>query len=457
MSGTDAGKLPVLASLVLGAVLALALISSSPLTELHPIFLLALPLMCLAVLGMVVSPRTVVLGLIFSRVLLDPLLNTTKSEGGFGFGAVFNLAIVVLTAYLMLSQPRPAWTRGAFFKSWVVFIAVCVAAAAFSPFPAGGMRGIFNLLSYLCMAMIPSYLGPEKNDKKFWIGALFLSTLLPVMIANLDMARGGTPSVDAGNRILGTFTHPNILGFYLVWVMMLALFVIKSGLFRLNGLQRILMTGYFLNLIVLLAATRTRNAWICAWLFFFAYGVIKERRYLIYCGALLAAGLSVSTVATRMTDIFSQNSVEVNSLAWRFQVWGDSLPAILEKPFLGHGVGSFRELSSSFLVANKEGAEAHSVYIQLLFEAGAAGLIAYAAIFWNLIRDFFRRFRRSFGGLSAEYALALSYLFIYLLIGVADNLLGYLTLNWYVWFFIGVLLKATRFQRTSGPAGAEGT
>jgi O-antigen ligase len=161
----------------------------------------------------------------------------------------------------------------------------------------------------------------------------------------------------------------------------------------------------------------------------------------------LIAGVSVSSVASRVTDIFSQNSTQVNSFTWRTQVWRDSMPWIMRKPFFGHGLGSFHTLSPNFLVFNKRGAEAHNVYIQLLFEAGLAGFVTYVAIFWNLVREFYWRLKRSSKELSAEYAIALSYIFIYFLSATADNLLSYLTLNWYVWFFIGVLLKATKFQR----------
>jgi O-antigen ligase len=297
------------------------------------------------------------------------------------------------------------------------------------------------------MAILPSLIDPLKNDKKFWIKILVFSSVAPLMIANLDMVRGGVVFEDAGNRILGTFTHPNILGFYLVWLLVVVLYVFKSGLFRLTRTTVFLLVVYLANIFVLLVATKTRNAWICAWLLCFLYGVFKEKKYIAVAVGLLCAGFLFSSVSSRMTNIFEQHGKQENSFSWRVKVWKDSMDAIGERLPFGHGLGCFRALSGDFLTENRKGAEAHNVYVQLLFEMGLAGLVSYLAIYACLFREFYWRYKTSAGGLSREYAVMLAYLVIYLASGTGDNILYYLTLNWYGWFFLGVILKSARFQR----------
>lgn len=414
----------------------------------HSIFLLALPLACILFLGIVTKPKWVVIFLIFSRVLLDPFLNTTKTDsGGIGFGAVLNVLVILVTVFLGLKNYSAPFFRSGFFKSWILFLGVCLAAVVYSPFPMMGARGFSNLLSYLCMAMLPSLIDPEKNDKKFWIKALLFSSIAPVIIANIDLARGGRVFEDAGSRIMGSFTHPNILGFYLVWLVVLVAVVFKSGLFRLSWIQKGLLSAYTLNIVALLIATRTRNAWICVWLLFFFYGIFKERKYILFSIGVLFAGFFLSGVASRMTDLFEAGGARENSFSWRLQVWKDSFASIGERWIFGHGLGSFRALSSDFLTQNKKGAEAHSVVVQLLFEMGLAGLLSYLLIYGILFREFCGRIKKTVFGLSKEYALVTAYLVVYLVSGIADNLLSYLALNWYCWFFFGVILKSMRFQR----------
>ncbi len=440
-------KLPILISLVFAGLLSILFIKLIPLAEFNPIFILATPLLCVLFIGVMLKPKWVLVGLIFTRTLMDPMLNASKAGSSLGFGAVVNILVILIPIFLVLKDRSVPILRSAFLKKWIFFLIVCLITVVSSPHPLMGIKVFFNLLSYLCMALLPSLIDPQKNDKKFWIKILILSSILPVVFANLDLARGGVPMADSANRIQGTFTHPNILGFYLVWVMMLVLYIFKSGLLRLSYFKKFLLLLYGLNLTVLLVATKTRNAWICAWLLLFLYGLFKERRYIYYSLGILIFGFFLSGVASRVTDLFVHNTSRENSFAWRLDVWKDSLGSIMEKWMLGHGLGSFRELSRNFLIENKKGAEAHSVYIQLLFETGIVGLFAYLSIYWNLFREFYWRFKKSVLGLRAEFAIVIIYLIVYLVSGLGDNMLYYLTLNWYCWFFIGVVLKSVRFQR----------
>jgi O-antigen ligase len=451
MNTMYAGKLTLWSSLLFGVLFGALFMELLPLAESHPVFLLALPLACLLCVGVVLQPAIVVTLLLFSRALLDPLLNTTRGwgSGSIGFGAVLNLCVILMTFGLALKNPVPMF-KSPFSKCWAFFLLICFAAVVYSPFQRVGMKLFFNLLSYFCMALLPCLVHPERNDKKKWIKILLLSSILPVLAANIDMLKGGSFSMDlvTGNRLLGSFTHPNILAFYLVWVMALVLYVWKSGLFHPTKLQNRLLEIYLINLFVLLIETKTRNAWIGAWLLFFIYGILKEKKYVLYCVVLAIAGLFLTQVTSRLSDLFTNAGPQgLNSLAWRMNVLKSSWTVTLDRWLLGHGLATFRELSGSFVLTERRGVDAHNVYLQLMFEAGIVGLAAYLSIYWQLMRAFYQRIKYAAGHLSNEHAVVLAYTLVYLINGMGDNLLYYLTLNWYCWFFWGVLLKAMQYQR----------
>jgi len=417
-----------------------------------PVFLFALPFVCLLFLIVALDIRLMVTLILFSRALLDPVLNMTKGEsGGLGFGAVLNLFVLMLTfalGFRHIGELR----NNRLFKSWLPFLVVCLVAVFYSPAPFTAIRFFFNLTSYLCMALLPFLIDSHVNDKKRWIKVLAWSSVLPVIFANVDLVRGGRTFEDAGSRILGTFTHPNILAFYLVFAIALFFYILKSAHFRVTGWRKAVILLYMANLFFLLLGTKTRNAWISCWLLFFIYGLIKERKYLVISLLAVVAGMALPQIADRAGDLGGGSSQRMNSLEWRVELWKSAMPWIKERFFFGYGLSTFSQYSRSFfLLERKVGVDAHNTYVQILFETGIAGLLAYVAIYIGIIRAFFSRVRAGLPKLSAEYAVVLSYVITYLLSSVADNMFYYLALNWYFWFLIGVMLKAMRFHAVLNP------
>ncbi|HTL71345.1 MAG TPA: O-antigen ligase family protein [Candidatus Eisenbacteria bacterium] len=446
MLNSPVSKLNVTFALCAGLALGVLFLQVLPLAGFHPFFLLAVPLMCLLFLGIAWNTKGMIVLLLFSRVLLDPLLNLTKVDSlGLGFGAVLNLFVLLLTGLLLLRDPS-ILGRQRLFVRWFFFLAVCMAAAAYSPFPVKAVKLLFNLASYFAMLLLPFLVDARVNDKRFWVKALAASSVLPVLAADVDLMRGGHMFEGVGARVLGTFTHPNILAFYLVWVVALVLYLFKSAHFRMNGWQKAGLLVFLADVFVLLLATKTRNAWISCWLFFFVYGLLKEKKFAVFAVFAAAVALAVPQIASRTSDLSSQGG-SLNSFAWRVELWKSSLPSIREKWLLGHGLASFQELSRGFFSYERtHGADAHNTYVQILFESGLVGLLSYLALYASLFGVFFNRVRKGFGRLSAEYAVVLAYLVSYLLSSFADNMFYYLALNWYFWFFVGVMLKATQFH-----------
>src|SRR5262245_28258329 len=141
MSNAVTGRPASFAAAFCGFALGVLFLKTLPIAEKNPAFLLALPLMCLLALGLVLQPRAVVALLIFARVLLDPVLNLTKSGGGLGFGAVLNFAVVAMT--LLFVMGVPGIFRSSIVRAWLLFLFIGALSMAFSPDRMSSFRLLF--------------------------------------------------------------------------------------------------------------------------------------------------------------------------------------------------------------------------------------------------------------------------------------------------------------------------
>jgi len=392
--------------------------------------------------------------LLFSRALLDPFMNTTKVAilgEGFGIGGALNLIVIIFTVVSVLKDNRES-IKNYPVRWWIIFLILCFLAIIYSPVHEKALKLFINLTSYFCMLVLGLHCVKTKIDKKFWIKIIIYSSLLPVLFANLDLLKGGRFYEDAGNRISGTFTHPNILAFYLVLITAIVFLVLKGEAFNLSRGKVNILRLYILNLLVLLFATKTRGAWISCWSLIFIFGLLKDKKYLLLAVILPPLFMVNPLVSERIRDILTNNSYSrggrLNSLAWRMRLWQSSISSIKERLFFGHGLASFELLSERFFVANMDrslsrGVPAHNVYLSLLFEVGVIGLLSYIFIFFTILKKIFLRMKTVLNKTPFEYAIVFSYILSYLISSFSDNMLYYLAFNWYSWFFIGIILKAT--------------
>lgn len=439
-------------TLLLSWVAGLALLKIMPILSLKPLYLLALPLAALFFTVLVIKPKWVLILLFLSRPLLDNLLNLTKvnvSAGqGLGIGAMFNLAIIVLAVFLSFyygSFPR----QNKVVRYWLIFLFFMFLAVWYSPFRFGAMRLYFNYLSYFAMFTIPFLVIKTKEDFIFWIKIFAWSFVLPIFCADIDLLQGGRYYPDAGMRIAGTFTHPNILAFYLVLGLTLYFYILKSNLFRLKRALTWGMKLLMLNMMFLLVATKTRNAWLACFGVFFIYGLLKDRKLLLVLLLLIPLSLCVPQIHERVITVYDSKAegyAGVNSFEWRIRMWKSSLPKIAQRPLQGYGLTSFKPMSEQFSDIGRN-MGAHNAYLETLFETGIVGLLSFLGLFISLLIFFFQNMTKASSQLQAKlWALILSYVISYMIICSADNLSYYLVFNWYVWFFIGLMLVSERFS-----------
>lgn len=438
-------------ALVLSVVFGLALTALMPFLTAHKIMFVAFPCAAAFFLMLVVKPRATFLLIFMTRPILDLILNLTKVDVGgqdVGFGAILNLLIIVLAVFLIFYEgvfPR----NNPVIRNWIFFLAIMFFAMVESPYIGRGVRLYANYLSYFSMFLIPFLIIKDRKDFIFWLKMFAWSFVLPVIYANIDLLHGGQFYADAGQRIKGPFSHPNILAFYLTLGITFYFYLLKSGFFKFRRLAFWTLVLFMLNMAVLLLATKTRNAWIASFGGFLIYGLLKDRKALVLMFLLMPALLLVPAVKDRVVTAFNgKGSLDydgINSFEWRLKMWKSSIPMIAKRPLQGYGLSSFVPMSRGFSIVGSNGA--HNMYVEALFESGMFGLFSLLALLFKPLIIFFKNMYQVFNRReSVVWAIVIGYLISYIVICAADNLSYYLALNWYVWFFIALMILSKRFM-----------
>lgn len=407
-------------TLMVSLVAAWVVLQSAGMIGGNSMVLVAVPfLLLLALLTMMDLRYPLILILLF-RPLLDPLLNGL---------------VLLLTGLLLIKEPV-SLKRVVSRYNWLVFLLLCSVSLFVSVDPGRGFRLILNFLSYFCLFLLPFLLVKKKEDLLFWLRVLLSGGFFVLVSGLVDYFRGGALYLDAGIRIKGTFSHPNILAFYLVLLIVICIFVLQERIRLISRFQPFLLTCMLLLSGFLLVETKTRNALIALWLLLLIYSALRDRRYLLPLLLTPLAALLVPSLNERILEIVKPSPALTNSLdsfAWRVSLWESALPLVWHSPFIGHGLASFQPLSPGFSkMAVKGGSPAHNVFMELAFEIGLPGLIAYLSIHGVILSTIVKKRK------SEIRFLVVALIGSFCVISLADNILYYLAFNWYYWFFVGL-------------------
>lgn len=448
-------------AVVAALALALALAGSQAIARDVLLWLLAASAAIGGTLLLAVDKRTLFFAIIALRASCDPLFDAMRSDSSaasVGVGAALN-ALVILIAGLYALQ-RPKLVKRHVLGLWSAFLLAAALATLLAPERGNAVRLLLVQVSYGAVFAIAFHLVKTEADVRACLLALLCSSVLPVAAALLELATGtsimaAAPGLgDDEFRIKATFNHPNIFAFYLVLMMAVILYIQKRRAAPLAPVAKASLWLYMGLLLVLLVATRTRSAWLACLLVFAGYGFFFQRRFLLYALCIPPLLLLDSGVRERVMELSSAHEVaagntDLNSYAWRLVLWRAGL-AWMDRShaFFGYGLDSFKFYSPRFFpLEGRDTWDPHNVYVQLFFEAGLFGLLAFLALFFRLLM----RLRR---GLSTDLpgtVITMLVVASYLVVAYADNMLYYLSFNWYFWFFVGVVCAQAALRRPAPP------
>ena len=374
--------------------------------------------------------------LILVRVSIDPIIEATRA-GALSAGALMNL-LVLLIAFLMFVE-KPKMVSAVVIPMWLPLVLVMALASMRAPELGKGIRVFLGNMTSVAVFIVPFYLKQCQKNLSFTIRIVLWSSVVPAFYALVDFSQGGMGGVD-GNRVSSVFVHANIFAFYLLVVITLAFYMAKSHVLKVSRTQRWILFAYIGVLLVDLMLTKTRSAWAACVLVFLMYGLIFERRYLIYLviGGMLA--MLVPDVRDRLLEldaakVYWTNNMPSNSYEWRQMLWESGIGYMKWSSLpLGYGLQSFAFYSIDFFpLANGGNWGAHNVYVQWLFEAGILGLLCAAWLYFRL----FSILKLGIKGDKLGTVIIVTVVIEYLVVSYSDNMLDYLAFNWYFWFVVG--------------------
>jgi O-antigen ligase len=340
----------------------------------------------------------------------------------------------MIALLLVLEKPKLFPKKLALF--WLPFMAIALFGVVQSPEKVDAIRTYLTLISYFAIFIIAVYLVRTPADFNKSIRLVVWSSVIPVIYGIVDTVLNMR---DGSFRLQGTFSHPNIFAFYLVLVISLSLYLIKTKIVPLKNFGRICVSFNMLVMLAELLLTQTRSAWVACFVIFLFYAIILERKYLFYLSLLPVVVLLIPSVRDRLVNLDSSNEVyqyaELNSFSWRVSLWKSALRWMEAAKYIaGYGLEAFPFHSRTFfLKAGTINWGAHNVYIQLVFELGILGLMSFFALFVNVARHLKSLFKTEPLG----FFILLALIAEYLVVSASDNTLVYLVFNWYFWFVLG--------------------
>lgn len=376
--------------------------------------------------------RRTLYAIILIRSALDVVFESLRlDEGGMSPGAVLNGLIIMLGLVVLLrkglSMPRTP------LLFWIAYLGYSLLSLLHSPDFFEGFRlflGQFSaaMIFFIAANVITTRKHAEELIKYVIYSSFAVSFFAIIQYVFIDKLSG---------RLQSTFEHPNILAFYLVLVILALFYLPQINPQIKNPRWKMIRLVYAPFLLIMLVLTETRSAWIAIMAAFLLYSTLINRK-MLFCLILVPPLLLVPAISDRLTDLGTsgsvqdvQSGVQLDSYSWRQLLWQYALIDSSDARTAGKGLGSFRSNSQRFFPL-EDTADAHSAYIQTLYETGVIGLALYIAVFGaNLVTIWKTRTNRK----SAMIAIGL--VVCYLLESYSDNTLYYLSYNWYFWAFIG--------------------
>jgi O-antigen ligase len=356
--------------------------------------------------------------------------------GGPGIGGFVNASIIGIA--LLVVSKEDAVRKQPLLMAWAWFFATTAYGFLLAPSKGDSLRFILAWVSNFAVFYCAATFVTSMKDFRTVLRVIVASSLIPVAYGMVQVAGAGLGAL-SGSRVQGTFTHPNIFAFYLAFVICIVFYQLKSPLQGGGLFRKAALVLWMAVLAAMLVCTQTRSAWLVCLALFLCFGLLYERRYLLYLLAACCLALMVEPIRDRLIDLSAPEVVtsqtKLDSFRWRVELWTAALDWMeWKRALFGYGIGAFSDNAPVFF-ARGDGIhwDAHNVYVQWLFDAGLLGLAAYAWIHCRLLY-LLRRL--------AQVDRLLRFIVVvtvvsYLTVSFSDNMMFYLAFNWYYWLFLG--------------------
>lgn len=301
-------------------------------------------------------------------------------------------------------------------------------------------------LSEIFLVFIVTYLSfAQKDDVLVIVRALVIATIFPILLALWQYWQGVNlfPVTNFEVRVFGTFAHPNVLALFLSFVI-LQLLIFRATTTHLAYKIAYLMV-IFLALITLLL-TFGRTAWVGLMVGILLLAFLKFRYWFLLIPILVSLIISfVPAISQRFADL-QYWTPHTNTLIWRVELWQNMAQKVLVKPIFGHALGQFEVVARQIMgqAFSLETIHPHNDYLEIAFESGLPGLIAYLFLIGLVLSTALKAYQKTNDPLTQNIALLVtSGLGSGLIMGLTSNFLSHTPLQWCIWSVIAALYWLT--------------
>jgi len=418
----------LLAGLVLFAVAGIAAV-------LLPPFVLAALLAAGAVVILwLLFPEAMVLTLLLARSSVDGFMELFTLFSGSALsmnlaGATNSMAVGlgVLTLLRRLARRRPllvAAPGGAY----ALFLVVGLLSMGGSIDIAGSVKEWARLASGLAIYLMVADVVHDERSVRRVIVALFLSSVVPLVLALLQSLTGGGyfflgfVGTEYAYRPQGTFAHPAALGSYLIILVTLAI-----GLFMTatSAKVRVLLIAWSSAAATCLVLTLARAQWLGMMVASLVVGLLK-RWWLTFLA------LALATVLLTGVPLLRERLTASDSVEWRLDLWQAAWSLAWPPTLLGRGVGTAHLYINQLLP--KVDSPPHNDYLKVAIEMGVFGLATFGAWLFAMLSHAWRAYRESRDrGISWRALSLLAVVLAGIVMSLADNYQGHTAVQWYLW------------------------
>ncbi|WP_313339754.1 O-antigen ligase family protein [Sedimentibacter sp.] len=218
-----------------------------------------------------------------------------------------------------------------------------------------------------------------------------------------------TTEYKLNKRIYSTFFNPNVFGFYINFIILLACESLDTR--KLN-----LESFVFLSAVFCLILTFSRTAWISLIMTLMITGFMNKK-YFKY--ALITAILIFCTdFILEAGRIDPSKAVRDSSMIYRLEVWKASIAIIRDNFLSGIGFGTlFKHVGNYSSIVSIKIEHSHNLYLQVFTETGILGF----GIFTCFIIKIFKYLHIKFIENKNQFITPLAILIMSLIHGLADS------------------------------------
>jgi len=185
-------------------------------------------------------------------------------------------------------------------------------------------------------------------------------------------------------RVSGPFNSPNLLGSFLLVTFALAIMLMSIIRREKYEVYKGGLIFYLMLALPIFFLTFSRSAWI-GMVVFLAIFSLQSKRFVLGVGLtfilLLSTMLMFESTRERVSG-FSERTM-FDSVYARTNIWRMSYGKFLEKPFFGHGAGSFSDVINDAKESARGTDNPHNDIVFFAVEGGVVGVVSFLSIIFT--------------------------------------------------------------------------